>query len=302
MSDKTLSTNVLALSRLIRGLDDGTIDAKKQIKGLFKYSGDAHVIGITGSPGSGKSTIISALISKFRKEGKTVGVVAVDPTSPFSGGAILGDRIRMKEHNSDEGVFIKSVATRGSFGGLSSSVMDIVLALESSGKDIVIIETVGVGQDEVDVSKIAEAVIVVTAPGFGDDIQAIKAGVLEIADMFVVNKCDLNGADKTALELKETSEKKVLLTDAIRGTGIDLFYDEIKKRISLFEDKKNKLEYLKKRYKFEIELKLRDKLMALLGEAFKKNKEFKDVLKKVEQRKCDPSTAIDELINRMKII
>ncbi|PIR17543.1 MAG: hypothetical protein COV46_03880 [Deltaproteobacteria bacterium CG11_big_fil_rev_8_21_14_0_20_49_13] len=238
MPDKKLSTDMLSLARLIRDIDDDLPEARSELKRLAKYSGSSYIIGVTGSPGAGKSTLIAALITKLRKEGKTVGVIAVDPTSPFSGGAVLGDRIRMKEHNNDEGVFIKSVATRGAMGGLSRSVADIALALEASGKDVIIMETVGVGQDEVEVFRVASHVLVVTSPGFGDEIQAIKAGVLEIADTLVVNKCDLPGAEKVVQELKEGTDKEVIATDAIRGTGIDSLYEKLIRGSDAREERK----------------------------------------------------------------
>ena len=193
--------DVRAASRLIRNLEDRIPEAKTTIKHLFPLTGRAHVIGITGSPGAGKSTLTDGLIDCFRKKGKTVGVLAVDPTSPFTGGAILGDRIRMQRHAEDPGVFVRSLATRGALGGLAKAVGDAIHVMDVLGKDIVIVETVGTGQQEVDIINHSHTVLVVLVPGMGDEIQAIKAGILEIADVFVVNKADRDGSSKLSREL-----------------------------------------------------------------------------------------------------
>ncbi|MGE5856358.1 MAG: methylmalonyl Co-A mutase-associated GTPase MeaB, partial [Syntrophaceae bacterium] len=193
--------DVRAASRLIRNLEDRIPEAKTTIKHLFPLTGRAHVIGITGSPGAGKSTLTDGLIDCFRKKGKTVGVLAVDPTSPFTGGAILGDRIRMQRHAEDPGVFVRSLATRGALGGLAKAVGDAIHVMDVLGKDVVIVETVGTGQQEVDIINHSHTVLVVLVPGMGDEIQAIKAGILEIADIFVVNKADREGSSKLSREL-----------------------------------------------------------------------------------------------------
>jgi LAO/AO transport system kinase len=190
-----------AASRLIRNLEDRIPEAKLTIKHLFPLTGKAHVIGITGSPGAGKSTLTDGLIDCFRKKGKTVGVLAVDPTSPFTGGAILGDRIRMQRHAEDPGVFVRSLATRGALGGLAKAVGDAIHVMDVLGKDVIIVETVGTGQQEVDIINHSHTVLVVLVPGMGDEIQAIKAGILEIADIFVVNKADREGSSKLSREL-----------------------------------------------------------------------------------------------------
>ena len=199
--ERILAGDVLTGARLMRELDDGKPEAREILKEIYSHSGRAHIIGITGSPGVGKSTLTDRLIQFLRQEGKTVGVVAVDPTSPFSGGAILGDRIRMQRHALDEGVFIRSLATRGHFGGLTASARAVIRVLDAMGKDYVLVETVGVGQDEVEIAATAYTTIVVTVPGMGDDIQAIKAGILEVADILVINKADREGAARTQQEL-----------------------------------------------------------------------------------------------------
>ena len=230
--EQILRGEVRAAARLMRELDDGVPAARETLKHLYRHSGRAHIIGLTGSPGAGKSTLTDRLIQYLRQEGKTVGVVAVDPTSPFSGGAILGDRIRMQRHATDEGVFIRSLATRGHFGGLTASARAVITVLDAMGKDYILVETVGVGQDEVEIAATAYTTIVVTVPGMGDDIQAIKAGILEVADILVVNKADREGASRTYQELMQMLELRspsretawrppVLLTQAKDNEGIE---------------------------------------------------------------------------------
>ena len=223
-------------ARLIRDLDDQTVLAELILRQLWPHTGRAFILGVTGNPGAGKSTVVDSLIAYYRKASKRVGVVAIDPSSPFSGGAILGDRIRMQRHALDDGVFIRSLASRGHLGGLSRSTGEVVAVLDAMGFEVVIIETVGVGQGEVDVVALADTKVVVTVPGLGDEVQAIKAGILEIADVLVVNKADREGADRTVrdlltmLELRHveephgpespSSEVEIIRTVAVRGEGI----------------------------------------------------------------------------------
>ncbi len=193
--------DVRTASRLIRNLEDELPEAKRAIMRIFPHTGRAHVVGITGAPGAGKSTLVDALIASFRSREKTIGVLCVDPTSPFTGGAILGDRIRMQRHAEDPSVFVRSLATRGALGGLAKAVGDAIHVMDVMGKEIIIAETVGIGQQEVEIINHSHTVVVVLVPGMGDDIQVIKAGIMEIADIFVVNKADRDGADKLANEL-----------------------------------------------------------------------------------------------------
>ncbi len=227
LAEKVLAGDARAAARLMRDLDDRVPAAIDELRALHPHTGRAFVLGVTGNPGAGKSTVVDGLIERYRKRGKRVGVVAVDPTSPFSGGAILGDRIRMQRHATDDGVFIRSLATRGHLGGLSRSTGDVVAVLDAMGFDVVIIETVGVGQDEVEIVSTAHTAVVVTVPGLGDDIQAIKAGILEIADVLVVNKADRDGADRTVrdlthmLDLRGGHPVDIVKTVATTGQGID---------------------------------------------------------------------------------
>jgi len=222
-----LAGETRAGARLMRDIDDRRPDALAALKALFPHTGKAYVVGITGNPGAGKSTVVDALIAHYRAQGERVGVIAVDPTSPFSGGAILGDRIRMQRHALDPDVFIRSLATRGHLGGLSRSTFDVAHVLDAMGFTRILIETVGVGQDEVEVMRAAHTTIVVTVPGLGDDIQAIKAGLLEVADVLVVNKADREGADRTERDLMHmldlrTGDRKdveIVRTIATRGNA-----------------------------------------------------------------------------------
>jgi LAO/AO transport system kinase len=201
-TQKIMAGDLRAVARLIRDIDDGLPEARAILKELYPQTGRAYIIGITGSPGVGKSTLVDQMIQNLRARGKTVGVLAVDPTSPFSGGAILGDRIRMQRHSTDEGVFIRSLATRGHFGGLTPSTRGAIAVLDAMGKDYILVETVGVGQDEIEIVRAAHTTLIVLIPGLGDDIQAIKAGILEAGDIFVINKCEREGTQKTRQELQ----------------------------------------------------------------------------------------------------
>jgi LAO/AO transport system kinase len=200
--DEVRSGNPRALARAITSVENRGPQSAELLKALFPHTGRARVIGLTGAPGAGKSTLVDQLAREYRKQGKTVGIIAVDPTSPYTGGAILGDRIRMGSHYADPGIYIRSMATRGSLGGLARTTADVASVMDASGRDIVLIETVGVGQDEVDIVRLAEVTVVILVPGMGDDVQTIKAGIMEIADVFVINKSDRDGAERVEREIR----------------------------------------------------------------------------------------------------
>jgi LAO/AO transport system kinase len=228
--DQLRSGDVRALARAISAVENRSPGYTQLLKASFTHSGKARVLGLTGAPGAGKSTLVDQLARFYRKHNRTVGIIAVDPTSPYTGGAILGDRIRMQEHFSDPGIYIRSMATRGSLGGLARTTADVATVLDASGRDLIMIETVGVGQDEVDIVRLAEVTIVILVPGMGDDVQTIKAGIMEIADIFVINKSDRDGAEHVEKEIKTLQSlatrrdgwtPPVVKTVASQGIGIE---------------------------------------------------------------------------------
>jgi LAO/AO transport system kinase len=230
LAERVIAGDPRAIARAISLIEDDSAAGADLVRELYPRTGRAYLIGVTGPPGAGKSTLVDRMTGELRKAGQTIGIVAVDPTSPFSGGAILGDRVRMAAHFGDEGVFIRSMATRGHLGGLARATSDVALVLDAAGKDVVIIETVGVGQDEVDIVRTADVSIVVLVPGTGDEVQALKAGIMEIADVFVVNKADRDGADRLAqsvaamLSLQafqpDDWRPPILKTEATTGAGV----------------------------------------------------------------------------------
>jgi LAO/AO transport system kinase len=239
VADLVLAGDPRAVARAISLVEDDADAGRELIAKVYEHTGRAYLIGVTGAPGVGKSTLVDRLVAEARRAGLTVGVLAIDPTSPFSGGAILGDRVRMSTHSHDAGVFVRSMATRGHLGGLSAATNDAALVLDASGKDLVVIETVGVGQDEVDIVRTADISIVLLVPGAGDDVQALKAGIMEIADIFVVNKADRDGADQVVqsitanLALQTFAEGEwrppVIKTEAVNGVGVDRLWQEIER-------------------------------------------------------------------------
>jgi len=230
-----------ALARAISTVENRAPEFLELLKALFPHTGRARIIGMTGAPGAGKSTLVDQLAREYRKQDKTVGIIAVDPTSPYTGGAILGDRIRMGSHYADTGIYIRSMATRGSLGGLAGTTSDVAAVLDASGRDLVLIETVGVGQDEVDIVRLAEITVVILVPGMGDDVQTIKAGIMEIADIFVINKSDREGAERVEREIRAMQSLStrsdnwtppIVKTIASDGTGVS----ELAADIASYED------------------------------------------------------------------
>ena len=298
-SEKILSGDLRALARAATAIENRGHSAGALLKELFPHSGHATVIGITGAPGAGKSTLVDKLAHALRQEKKSVGVIAVDPTSPYTGGAILGDRIRMLDHHADPGVFIRSMATRGWLGGLASATTDMTILLDAAGRDVVLIETVGVGQDEVEIAKLADVTVVVLVPGMGDDVQAIKAGIMEIADVFVINKADQPEPDRLEREIKaiqSLSTRKdgwvppVLRTVATAGQGIG----EILAAVRSFLERSDR----KQRAVANWNLRLREMLRERLLDRFP-DLDFQSAAEEVAQRHADPYTIIDAWLKRL---
>lgn len=305
--DLVLDGDILAAAKLMRDLDDEIPSAQKILKKLYKHTGHAYIIGVTGAPGGGKSTLVDMVTERLRKKGKSVGIVAIDPTSPFTGGAILGDRIRMQKHALDEGVFIKSLATRGHHGGLTRSTIDIVNVMDSMGKDVVIIETVGVGQDETEIVKVAHTNAVVLVPGLGDDIQAIKAGIFEIADIFVINKSDREGADRarmeleTMIEMKEYGDEewkpKICNTVATNGDGIDGLLLYIEDHRQFLSNTEKKRAYQIRKATVELMEILKSKLLEKAVDDLKNHDLFDEIVNDISEKKKDPYSVVEKIVD-----
>jgi len=302
LAPRVLEGDVRAVARLMRLIDDAQPEAEEELRALWPHTGRAQLVGITGNPGAGKSTLVDRLIAHLRAAGKKVGVLAVDPTSPFTGGAILGDRIRMQDHALDAGVFIRSLATRGQLGGLSRATSDCARVLDAMGKDIVLIETVGVGQDEVEVCRLAHTTVVVVVPGLGDDIQAIKAGILEVADLFAVNKADREGADRTVRDLRSMLELTmtereipILKCVASRGEGISELWAAIEAHYQFLRSGPGLLQRERDRARTELIGVLRERLLkAALERLAKQGAQLDDLALRIARREIDPYTVADE--------
>ncbi len=329
LTRRVLDHDVRAAARVMRHVDDQVDGYVQILKELFPHTGRAFVIGVTGNPGAGKSTLCDRVIAGYRAVGQRVGVICVDPTSPYSGGAILGDRIRMQRHATDDGVFIRSVATRGHMGGLSRSARDMVRVLDAYGCDVVLVETVGVGQDELEVTRTAHTTVVVMAPGMGDEVQAIKAGIMESADVFVVNKADKDGADGTVRDIElmialgsevmiasgkargHTAASKVALTGqadpkadewtppivrcvSTRGDGVDDLVKAVARHRAWLEETAPGRARRRERLSLELREGLRE---ALIHEADRSLRaDLDEAVRGVEAKEVDPYTATERLI------
>jgi LAO/AO transport system kinase len=303
--DGVLSGNRRYLARLISLIENEDSQAQEALIQLYKYTGKAYVVGVTGPPGSGKSSLVTKLTAEFRKRSKTIGVICVDPSSPFTGGALLGDRIRMQEHSLDDDVYVRSMGTRGHLGGLSRAASDAVRVIDAFGKDIIFVETVGTGQSEVEVIEIAHTVIVTDVPGSGDDIQAIKAGIMEIADIFVVNKSDYPGADKKVTEINtmldlDSRERAwrppVLLTNSRTGSGIVELADKLMEHLKYLKESGMLEQKGLQRSREELQNIMKYKLTQELSYKLRGKPEYEKAIRMIAERKKDPYTVAEQLI------
>jgi LAO/AO transport system kinase len=302
-----LGGDVRAVARAITLVENGQPEARDVLAGLFPHGGRSLVVGVTGPPGAGKSTLVDRMTARLRAQKKTVGIIAVDPTSPFSGGAILGDRIRMQAHATDPEVFIRSMATRGHLGGLSLATGHAALVLSASGKDVVLVETVGVGQDEVEIAGAADVTVVVLVPGLGDEVQALKAGIMEIADVFAVNKADRDGADRLVAEIRamlslgahEGRVPAIVKTEATEDRGIG----ELLEAVESFraEAESSGLLVRKRRALLarQLEEVVHDRLLRRVRSRVLTPEETARIVDRMAAREVDPFTAADEVLGRM---
>lgn len=306
---QALAGETLSIARLISRVEREAKGFREEMCSIHEKVRGVPVIGVTGVGGSGKSTLIAAVAKAFREEGLRVGIIAIDPTSPFSGGAVLGDRVRMTELLTDAGVFIRSMGTRGMFGGLASAVYDVAWILDACGFDRIIVETVGIGQDEVDVVRIAETTLVVLVPGLGDSVQMIKAGIMEIGDILVVNKADLPGAEQTAAELEAMLElggrpagwkPPILKAVANKGEGIDVLFAEIERHRAHLEGTVGREELKRRRYEGALAEFVKGRLMRSLSEELDVKGRARPFVERLMKGEIDPHAAAEEILKGIK--
>lgn len=298
-----------ALARIITRVENRAADSLEILQQIFPHTGKSQVIGVTGSPGSGKSSLVDRLAIAYRQKQKSIGIVAVDPSSPFTGGAILGDRIRMQTLGVDPDVFIRSMATRGHLGGLATATADVVSVLDAAGKDPIIVETVGVGQDEIEIVKLADISLVVLVPGMGDDIQALKAGIMEIGDIFVINKCDRPGVEKMeravmamlSLAHREDGwQPPIVKTVATDGTGIDELVDTIGRCYEFFQSSDMRAQKKRDAARQRLMTLLEERLLSTALQSVFPNGELNEVVDAIAAREKDPYTVVDNIIRRAR--
>jgi LAO/AO transport system kinase len=301
--ERLLAGNRRALGRILTYIENDTVSGRRALASLYPHSGHAQTIGLTGSAGSGKSTLTGALARELRRRGRSLGIVAIDPTSPFSQGALLGDRIRMQDLTSDAGVFLRSMATRGALGGLAPSTAGVVTALDASGKDVVIVETVGAGQDEVEIAMMADTTVVVVTPGAGDDVQAMKAGIMEIADVLVVNKSDLPNADLLERQLRSIVEasRSGRLTPIVRtagalNEGIDELIKALDEHRAYLSREGVGERHRREQARHQVLALARQRLIDRVVVEHGANGRLEDLVAQVAARRLDPHAAADQLI------
>jgi len=308
--DRLRNGDSRALARAISTVENRAPGWSDLLKALFPHTGHARILGLTGAPGAGKSTLVDQLAKVYRKQNQTVGIIAVDPTSPYSGGAILGDRIRMQDHFSDPGIYIRSMATRGSLGGLARATADVTTVLDASGCDLIMIETVGVGQDEVDIVRLADITVVILVPGMGDDVQSIKAGIMEIADIFVINKSDREGAERVEREIRALQSLAVrndrwvppiVKTVASEGQGIAELATTIAEYEAYLQKENLTLQRNIQNWRERLVEMLRDALLDKAREQLG-SRDMQQLAAQVAEHKRDPYSLVEEIVGRVERI